>query len=318
MRDVRRLFARVDHAVVKERPDGIVIATLDPFVLAVAKLRMLRSWATYNVLGVFHELLAALERKPGSSHWWSLRAALALPHPRRLKYMVLASSILAYLHQRRPGLAKHTFAVDHPSLLGDLGAAAGREDARNSVSFGFVGGGRGRKGFREFLELAHRVLERSPDADFEIVGSAPLKLAAIAPPQLRWSSEKLPLDEFVRRIRRLSYVIWLGRPEHYHLVASGSFVDALAVGTPIICLRGSFVDHFFDRFGAIGIRCGEVGDVADALHRLLNDSGEPPQDGYASGLARAKALLSPEESLTPDFRAALQGSEGSAKRRSTE
>ena len=285
-----RLLLELNQAFRSARPRVLVMATIEAAALALLKVWLETSWRDLAAVAVFHESLSVLDRRR-SAHRWQLRFALALPHHRSLKYMVLGENILARLRQIAPKVASHTFAIDHPSLLGDL-ADGGEPRREEPVTFGFVGGGRGHKGFAEFVALTGKVLRDHPDARFEIIGSAPPDLASSAPPGLVWSATKLPLDDFVRRLRSISYVIWLGTPRHYDLVASGSLVDALALGVPVVCQRGPFVDHLFEKFGDIGIRCDTPAAVGDAICELL----ENPSNGrrHTADLARAAALLAPE------------------------
>lgn len=295
LRDLRRLFARLSHSFTSQRPDGLVVATIDPLALVLLKSRLLTSWHNLPTVAVFHELLAVLDRRRlRSVHWWGLNASLAVPHPRRLSYLVLSECIKTHLERIAPTLASRTIAIDHPSLLADIPDE--RVESPRQLRFGFVGGGRDAKGFTEFLELATSIRKAHPEVEFRVVGSALPDAPRNALAQLEWSDRKLPLAEFVGKLRQLTHVVWLGDPRHYRLVASGSLADAVALGIPVICLRGPFVDHLFERFGQIGVRCSSLADVRAAVLAIAANPESVGSTSHAVHLRAAQAALAPEAS----------------------
>ena len=290
----RRLFDEIDLRFRQAPPAALVLATTEPAGLALLKSRLLTSWKGLPTLSVLHELLATLTpRHHRSSRWWELRAALGLPHPRSLTYLVLAESILVRLGAVAPHMARRTVAIDLPSLLGEMPDDRD-ETGQRELRFGFVGGGRDAKGFSEFVEIASAVLGKHPEVRFEVVGSVPADFPHSALANLTWSAEKLPFPEFVGRLRELSHVIWVGDSSHYELVASGSLADTIAVGIPVICQRGPFVDHLFNRFGAIGVRCSTIDDMVREVIRIISN-GSPEEYGrQKEALRTARVALAPE------------------------
>jgi glycosyltransferase involved in cell wall biosynthesis len=207
--------------------------------------------------------------------------------------VVLAGSIRAELERIAPRTARHVVAIDLPSVLGDL-PADGVERPAGSLRFGFVGGGRSAKGFREFIDLAARIRRRHPEVVFEVIGSVPDSVPRSELTGLDWSSEKLPLTEFVRRLRRLSHVVWLGDPKHYRLVASGSLVDSIALGLPVVYLAGGFADYMFECAAAAGVRCESLDAVYREVLRLVESPVERGDESPAASAAAAARALAPE------------------------
>jgi hypothetical protein len=106
----------------------------------------------------------------------------------------------------------------------------------------------------------------------------------------------LPLLDYVTRIRSLSHVVWLGDPEHYRLVASGSLADVIALRVPLVCQGGPFVDHLFKRFGEIGFRGESFRQVQDEVMRLASAFSAEPDQRQREQLALAQQALMPEAS----------------------
>lgn len=289
---VKSLFDEIARSFNGTTPAAMVVATLEPAVLAILKIRRLASWRTIPTVGVFHELLKAVEPRQRSRHRSTLKAALLIPHAPGLRFMVLSEHILPRLRALAPAVANRTFAVDHPSLLGDFPQTS--SPSRNELRFGFVGGGRGHKGFADFIALASTVCAAHPGTKIEIVGSAPQELAVTAPAGLAWSTDKLPLPEFVERLRNLSHVIWLGAPHHYDFVASGSLVDAIVQGVPVICQAGPFVNHLFERLGNIGVTADTPSAMCQVVLALIAEDSRGMNRAPLKPLADTKAALSPE------------------------
>ncbi|NOT26784.1 MAG: hypothetical protein HOP16_11855 [Acidobacteria bacterium] len=332
---VRQLFAQIEREFRLHPPRSVVIATTDPFVLTLLKLRLFTRWRGLRAMAVFHEILAVLERRRQSSRRWGFVASLAMPHPRGLTYLVLAETILAHLQHRAPRMAAHAVAIELPSLLGDLPGDAGRRGNR-SLRFGFVGAGRKAKGFHQFLEVARAIRQDHPEVHFEVVGSVPAGLAPSALQLLtsvdrnqprdvgserglgvsRGGEEQaphhpgagvLPLVDFVATIRALDYIVWLGDPKHYQLVASGSLADAIALGIPVICLSGPLVDHVFEQVGEVGIRCETVADMQREILRIVTKFPEETYRRHIEALRTARTALAPEACVS-QLRLALGGS----------
>jgi hypothetical protein len=220
-----------------------------------------------------------------------------------LTYLVLAQSVLAHLQRIAPRMAAHALAIDHPSLLSDLPNHGGRRSIP-TLRFGFVGGGRDAKGFQKFLEIVNVVRPDHPEVDFEVVGAVPADTPRSALERLTWSDRKLPFGEFVQKLRALSYIIWLGDPAHYRLVASGSLADAIALGIPVICLSGPLVDHQFQRFGEIGVRCATHEDVQREVLSIVTNFSEEAYRRHIGAVRVAKARMAPE-ACAPQLRIAL-------------
>jgi len=299
----RRLFADLERAFSAQRPAALVVATTTTTILTLLKLRLFGAWAGLPTVAVFHQQLAMLGHSDLPLRRLSFTVSLRLPHPRGLTYVVLAESILRHIEQMAPWFASRAIAIDHPSLLGDVPGGDDRVPT-SPLRFGFVGAGRGAKGLGDFTEIAAAVRRVHPDVAFEVAGSAPPDPVRSAQAGLTWPDRRLPLVEYVRRLRGLSHVIWLGEPAHYTLVASGSLVDSIAIGLPVICRSGPLVDHLFSRLGDIGANCATLADVQREVLRLVAHQESAPDVPLRDRLHRARIALSPE-AAAPQLAAAL-------------
>jgi hypothetical protein len=287
-----RLFSSLHRQFRAAMPHALFVATADPQSIASLKIRLHTRWRGLPTFAVFHELLGVLKKRRSRKRL-SLEAAVLIPHPRTLRYVVLGENILDHLSQMAPSLAARTIAIDHPSLMGDVSYGGKAAAPVPPLRFGFIGGGRNAKGFREFIELAQAIQRDHPTVAFEVIGSVK-GVPASDNPNLVWSDEKLPFPEFITRLRGLSHVIWLGTARHYDLVASGSLADAVCLEIPVICQSGPFVDHFFNRFGDIGVRGDTPDDIRQYVRGLAMEFDAGRYRKQKQALERAKSLLTPE------------------------
>lgn len=288
----RRLFRELDTALAASGSHAVLFSTSDVAVLACAKRRLLGSWGSRQVVAVFHELLASLERRQ-SRRRFALTAALGPPHPSPLRYVVLSEAIRAHLDGIARRLSSHVVAIEHPSLLGDVPLSRPLH-VPPPVRFGFVGGGREAKGLLQFVELARAVRARHPDAEFHIVGSVSPNVPDEQLAGLVYSRTRLPLQDYVQRIRDLSHVVWLGDVDHYRLVASGSLADVVAIGVPVICQAAPFAERLFRQFGEIGWLCQSLEEVQDTVMQIASDWSAGGDREQRERLAAARATLAPE------------------------
>ncbi len=293
---VMQLFADLQRRFARRRPEHIVLATVEPYTLGAFKLKLWTAWTGLSAVAIFHEALATVaHRYLRSPLWWAFMSSIYTPHPKRLTYVVLSRTAKHLLDGLAPRLARRTVVIEHPSLMGDVPSHA--PTVRHSTPrFGFMGFGRDAKGFATFLELAESVRARYPDATFEVVGSAPADATESDRALLLWSEQPLPLRDFTHRLRGLTHVIWLGRPEHYGLVVSGSLIDTLALGIPVVCLSGPFVDDLFVSFGEIGSRCATTADVEGEVLQILASFSEEDYSRHRRAMVTASLPLRPESS----------------------
>lgn len=264
-----------------EQVDVLVLCSATSSLLAALELARPRSTA---VIVFLHACVSELQFNPLSQF---LRNPLSIhvvsknPVPRGMRVVVLGASIIRNL--RAMGLAKSGWeSIDHPCCF--------IEDklfvpAPSPVRFGYL------SGFERNGADAKRMLDR---------------VRAAAGCEIVWigrehaSSEILPPEEYRERLKSVHYAIWLGEPSAYRLKASGSFLDAITMGKPIVYLKDDFIDYYFDPQKPFGFPGSDIVEIEKILMRLAHD---PPDDSYnrmAHAALGTGRRFSPEK-IAPDL-----------------
>ena len=320
-------------------PDLLVFASMSPVVLCAWK-RAASGGTESPTLVVVHSFLALLEHRssvwrvallfrrsppgPGSSprprrlsvlaaiesRLVSVRRILKMGSSRRLRYVALGASILRHLQELDPKLARRFSALDPPCLWIDGKAAPAADAPPSVVTFGFFGVGF--KGFDVFARAASALKPGFPRARFLLVGFLNTPQEGAFKGVVEGVGEKpLSLDEYRRRASEVTYSVWTAWPEHYRLVASVSFVDAIAFGKPGIYLRNPFVEHYFETIGDIGYLCDSIDEVVATARSVLESFPRERYERQCRAIREGRRLFSPE-ALGERFRAiaAECGAEG--------
>ena len=108
------------------------------------------------------------------------------------------------------------------------------------------------------------------EVEFHAVGNVHRELAhedqsILAQPLAHWP---LARRDFVQAVAKLHYVVLPYQGDYYRLSASGTLVDALRFGKPIISTNFPFVRALFDRFGDIGFLCDGEDGLGAILHQV--------------------------------------------------
>ncbi|NLB96005.1 MAG: glycosyltransferase family 4 protein [Armatimonadetes bacterium] len=266
--------------------DACILGSVARMGLFALKQEMRRA-PTPPILAVLHSelnVLAHLPRHP-LRRLLCLDTILALPHPPRLHYIALGESILEGIRELRPRQARRFHALDLPYLLPEPPEEMPRPDGE-PVRFGFFGSAG--KGFEPFCRLAAEVTARSSGSEWWLVGFAPSQCERdLAGDRIRGvSPDPLPLAEYARRATSITYSVMVLPPHAYRLRASASFIDTLAYGKPVICLRNPYVASYFARLGDLGYLCDSLDEMRDLILRILSDF---PRERYQQQCANARA-----------------------------
>jgi pimeloyl-ACP methyl ester carboxylesterase len=253
-----------------------------------------------RVLVVLHAVLGvAMGSRRSRLQWW------LAPAP-RLRWLVLGQHIAEALGSDFAAITPRVRWIPHPVLALD-GPGGGHADPAlpgPSTVFAFPGLATSGKGFDQFCHLA-RSLAGDPRARFELVGRLPPDEPAHSPdnvllPDL--TDGRLAREEYERRIRNAHYLVLPMRPTAYRYVASGSIVDALALGRPLMGLAASPPTRdLFAQFGDVGYLCDDMNAMVDVARRLTHDPDPERYRSQLANLASARAALAPD-ALAPCLR----------------
>jgi glycosyltransferase involved in cell wall biosynthesis len=258
-----------------------VLMDLAPATLYALRLNALRHPQAFRqFVAVLHgnaaELAGWRARNP-FIRATQLRSAMAAV-PRKTRFAVLEDSIRRALLDVAPEFAERFATLPHPLPTiegnrqpGGWGepAAEGAQELR-PIRIAFLGAAQGKKGFDTFLELARNLTCRLPGrVEFHAIGwlppeSAGLDLSSLA---RQPSRNKIDRAEFLKALESIDYVCMPYSQELYRYSASGTLLDAVATGKPLVALRSPILEDLQTDFGDIG----ELGDSREQLEVQIED-----------------------------------------------
>ncbi len=254
----------------------ISASATDTAALAV-KLLLHRHRPPCPVLVVLHSVLAGLEdhtRRFAALR--GIRLAIAVPHPRGLRFIVPGRPIHEYLQEYFPAVAAHCRPLDHPSFW--AAHTLSLPDPSAPVRFGFFGVS-AVPGFDLVVQIARELKAEGCTAEFSMVGhlNHPEDAKRDYTPVPDARLQVLTPEEYRSRARQLTYALWTTRTHRSGLVASSTFLDTLSYIKPIIYLSNPLIDGYARELGDIGYRCDDAAAMKDVVRRL---AVEPPGERY--------------------------------------
>ncbi|MFZ4776168.1 MAG: glycosyltransferase [Terrimicrobiaceae bacterium] len=263
----------------------LILCSASPALLAAVTAMRPRRTA---VIVVLHACLAQLRYNPLTQclrNPFSIHAVARIPVPLGMRVVVLGEPILNNV--RALGLASKRWAsIDHPCLsMRDETSALPPQPVR----FGYLAG------FERNSSETREMLERVKSASGCGVNWIGRESG---------SSEALDSGEYRRRLRESHYAIWLGDASAARLRASATFLDAMAMGKPLIYLKNDFVDYYNSHRGPFGFPVSTVAELEDMLIRLART---PLDENYEllSRTARAVSRTFSPETIAPGLRAII-------------
>lgn len=165
--------------------------------------------------------------------------------------------------------------VDIPRLKPQRPAIA----KQSRPTFAFVGGTA--KGFDIFESLSRQYRDHETRPRFLLAGFVNSDLADDIGEFVEGASrEPISQEELENRLMQSHYVVWTAEPDVYRLTASATFADAVCFGVPVIALRNSFIEHYFEQVGEAGILCDDGAEVSERVAQVLSGwsgTGEVPE-----------------------------------------
>lgn len=277
-RNLELLFRRC------EGKGKLVLADIAPATLYALRLNSLRyPQAFRQFAAVLHgngsELAGWRARNP-LIRATQLRSAMAAA-PAMTRFVVLEDSIRQALLDVAPEFERQMVSLPHPLPTAEgrshsaESTASAPDEARASrpVRIGFLGAAETKKGFDSFVDLARSLTRRFPGKiEFHAIGWLPperydLDLSCLA---RQPSRKKISRAEFRAALEAVDYVCMPYSPELYRYSASGTLLDAVAAGKPLIALRSPIFDDLETRFGDIGELGENLKELESRLEQLVN------------------------------------------------
>jgi hypothetical protein len=166
--------------------------------------------------------------------------------------------------------------------------------------FGSCGDGR-------LLErVAREVRAAAPHIGFRLVGFLGDRAAVERLSMLVEGTGTRPIsaDAFLQGARAVTYALWLSEPDSFRLRASGTFMDALAFGKPLIYTANAFIDPYHALAPGIGTRCETIDDVPAVVVAVARAHREAEYRQAQQAIVDFRVRFAPE-SLAPRLAASL-------------
>jgi len=213
----------------------------------------------------------------------------------RLRQIVLGDSLRTEVIGKLPRLRRSLYAIRHPYFFED--AAPSTLPETGPMTFSFLGLVEEAKGFAEFVDLA-AVFGASwgESVRFDLIGAKRRGFAV--DPARSWvqtygEGGPIPREVFERQLRETTYAVFPYESSYYKLVASGSVLDALTAGKPLIALRNSQFEEMFRTMGDIGYLCDDLAEMKRVIETILRERPRERHRRQSENILRTRRIYEP-------------------------
>jgi hypothetical protein len=157
--------------------------------------------------------------------------------PSFIRFLALEHYIKDAITQLAPHASKQWDVFEHPVLGRQMSTTLSPPLPKKKIwNIGFIGAARVDKGFPQFLEIARR-FQNNESIKFHAIGL--LDSSAVQDCTVLTTKPSLqPLDEkaYATHVEKLDLIIAIFDPEKYKFISSGTYLDAVSFGKPIIAI----------------------------------------------------------------------------------
>jgi glycosyltransferase involved in cell wall biosynthesis len=282
----------------QETNSRLVLTSISSSSLLAVKLMQRLTRKKVRVQVISHgEIMSGIGQR--HRHPWrrfkEMRTALTLLKSSSIQYLVLEQSIRERLLQTLPSLGPNVEVLEHPIPANEGNSSV--KQLATPVQFGFLGRANEVKGFPMFVELAAEMARSHPDkAQFHTVGrlesgsnSIPGLQALATPPAV----ERMSRNEYIDRLKRLHFIVMPYRIDYYELSPSGTLLDALAWGIPIIAAKIPIFARMFEAYGDIGYLFNNESELLRIVGNIIEERNDSRYAGQAANVHKARVSRSP-------------------------
>ncbi|MDP3417313.1 hypothetical protein [Falsiroseomonas sp.] len=237
-------------------------------------------WRSRNPLARIIDLHAALRWLPGQ----------------RFRILVLERHVAEAMVQLAPWLEGKVDFIPHPA-----GASLELEALPDvPVRIGTLGIANRGRGFDLWMRTV-AALADVPGLAFHHVGA--MHREFIGQPMTGFTDPPdgahLKREVYLARLKALHYVCVPVQGSYYDLAASGTLLDAVAAGKPVIALRRRSMESFFQQAGDIGFLCEDEAELRQVLHNLANSFDPARHARQAANMRRLRESRTPQALADP-------------------
>ena len=290
----------------------LILCSITSIGLFFVKVLMHLKGTPVPILAILHGGLSSIvDRQPRLPWMWllSLRQVLRLPHPKRLRYIVLGESIYRALLDVLPGVCSKFRALNIPYFFLTHNNTSLDMGCGQVVSFGYFGVIRNVKGFDVFCRLAAEIQrERTQElsefvmvgflnqrGSYPVFGQDAIKGVSYTP---------LSVEEYAHRASSLTYAVVTASPKEYNFGASTSFLDGLSYVKPGIYLRNPYIEYSFRKMGDIGYLCDSYQEMRSVILSILKEFPLARYQRQCENILQGCKIFEPQV-LAPQLRAII-------------
>lgn len=185
---------------------------------------------------------------------------------RSIKYIVLSEIIFNELTNYQKNI--NITLLPHP-IIKHKDALLKKKNNQNIINIGFIGTISLEKGGKEFIDLVSfsRLYE---NIKLTATGACDKKIMALIDIlEIKFKYQKSPTnyEEYIKNINNLDYSVYLFNDDTYIYRVSGTLMDSISLGIPIIALKNVYFEFLFNKYGDIGYLCSDTSN----LKKLIKD-----------------------------------------------
>ena len=232
-----------------------------------------------------------------------IRTTLTVLCNRKIQYLVLEESLREAILERYPSLAGRIEVLEHPLPVNEGGIET--VDLHLPIRLGFLGLVSEDKGFSLFTRVASEAATKyGGRVEFHAIGrfsgnaNLPPGIESLA---TKPGLERLSRSDFVEGVKRLHFIVCPHQVRSYRSSASGTLVDAIAWGKPLIAARIPIFESMFDRFGDIGYLFRDELELREIIEKIVTGVDRKHYLEQVHNIQKAKATRTPR-ALAPAYR----------------
>ncbi len=279
---------------------GILLLTsVRPATLLALKLVKCFQSKDVNVQIVLHGQLSGVVgrryRHP-IRRFQEMRTALTIFGNNQLQYLVLENNLRDVLLQHLPFLSGIVEVLYHP--LPPNEAVSITNHLSTPIRFGFLGLANEAKGFPVFVQLAEQINEKYRErTEFHAIG----RRSSEGNPTLRTNNlitkpgvERLSRADYIQGVAQLHFIVLPFQVSQYELNSSGTLLDAMAWGKPLIARKISMFENLFAKHGDIGYLFSTDEELRDIVEDIVKSDDKARYDEQVRNIEKMRCSRSPE------------------------
>ena len=176
-----------------------------------------------------------------------MRTALSNFGNDNIQYLVLEENLRDVLVQNLLPLSGRVEVLNHPLPPNEV--ALSKNPLCVPIQFGFLGLANEAKGFPVFVKLAEEVTTQSRNREeFHAIGRLSGEESSILQTDALTTKpgvDRLSRVDYIQRVAQLHFIVFPHQASSYDLNSSGTLLDALAWGKPLIARKIAMFENFF-------------------------------------------------------------------------